>query len=130
MSSISNAYSCVSIALKNATVVFFIAATTLTACKKTVQEPAVTPVIPIAGFTYTTIPSTFAVTFTDTSVNAVSRRWDFGDTTVETDTSTSKVVTYNYPIGKTFSVKLAVFSVTGNEASVIKSITLSGGESQ
>lgn len=121
----SNAYNPIRIALKNATVVFFIAATTLTACKKTVQEPAVAPVIPIAGFTYTIMPSTNAVTFTDTSVNVVSRRWDFGDTAVETDTSTSKVVTYNYPSRKTFSVKLVVFSVTGNKDSVIKSIILS-----
>ena len=130
MSNTSNFYSRVKITLKKATIVFFVAATTLTACKKTVQEPAVTPVIPIAGFTYIIMPSTNAVTFTDTSVNAVSRRWDFGDTTVETDTSTSKVVTYNYKTGKSFKVKLVVFSVTGNKNEVTNDITLSGGESQ
>ncbi len=77
-------------------IVFFVAATTLTSCKKTVQEPAIVPVIPIAGFTHTIMPNTFAVTFKDTSVNAVSRRWDFGDTAVKTDTSTLKEVTYTY----------------------------------
>ena len=129
MSNTSNFYSRVKITLKKATIVFFVAATTLTACKKTVQEPAVTPVIPIAGFTHTTMPSTFAVTFTDTSVNAVSRRWDFGDTAVRTDTSTLKEVTYTYTNKGPFEVKLVVFSATGNEASVIKKINLSGGMS-
>ncbi|HOY31232.1 MAG TPA: M14 family zinc carboxypeptidase [Bacteroidales bacterium] len=58
---------------------------------------------PVAGFTYTYTADTLSVSFTDTSANADSFFWDFGDGA----TSTSQHPGHTYPAYGTYTVMLA-----------------------
>lgn len=65
---------------------------------------------PVAGFTVET--SDLSATFTNTSTNATTYTWDFGD---ETGTSTDENPTYVYSEGGTFTVKLTATNNDGSD---------------
>ncbi|MCH8318782.1 MAG: T9SS type A sorting domain-containing protein, partial [Bacteroidetes bacterium] len=84
---------------------------------------------PAAGFTITSLG--FTVTFTDTSVDAISWNWDFGD---GTGTSTLQDPVYTYATDGSFLVTLIVTNPCGSDTitqginviSGIRSITMPG----
>jgi PKD repeat protein len=78
-----------------------------------------TPVGPIANFTFTGngIQAPCVVTFTNTSEDASTYSWDFGDG----QTSTSENPTHTYTTGGNFNVQLTVTGNTGSN-SITKSV--------
>lgn len=91
---------------------------------KTPNDPVVKPpstdVTPVANFSFIEngnfAPSKF--TFTETSTNAVSYFWDFGDGT----SSTLRNPTHIYSQGGIYNVTLKVISYTKNESVINKTI--------
>ncbi len=75
----------------------------------TIQEVTVLEIFPVAGFT--TNVTGFEVVFTNTSEDAVSYSWDFGDTV---GTSTDENPTYTYTAAGTYNVSLTATSENGN----------------
>ena len=80
----------------------FLAATVLfaafvTSCE---EEPPDPEADPIAGFSF--MANELSVTFTNSSTDAASYRWDFGDG----NTTTSESPTHTYEIGGTYEVEL------------------------
>lgn len=73
---------------------------------------------PIAGFTFST--TNLAATFTNTSTNATSYAWDFGDST---GTSTEANPSYTYTQEGTYSVKLTA-SNNGETSVITKQVTV------
>ncbi len=73
---------------------------------------------PIAGFTFNT--SNLAATFTNTSANATSYAWDFGD---NTGTSTEVNPSYTYTQAGTYSVELTA-SKNGETSVITKQVTV------
>ncbi len=76
---------------------------------------------PISTFTFTgdNKPATCEVTFTNSSANATSYLWEFGDGAASTD----KNVKHSYTTGGTFTVKLTATGIGGNHTST-KSVVI------
>lgn len=90
----------------------------------TVANTPVTTTQPVAGFTYSPAQNLVApatVTFTNTSVNATSYKWDFGDGTTTTDANPVK----EFIKAGTFKVKLTAIGKTSSSESTAD-ITLNG----
>jgi|GEM_PF-419023 len=75
--------------------------------------------LPNPGFTF--IQNKLEVTFSDTTANSASRKWDFGDLT--SDTSKSPVHTYN--IAGDYTIKLTVTDKNTCSSSTQKSVKVS-----
>ncbi len=116
---------CTKITLKQMACILLSIAAFLASCKKTVDNP--TPVL-IPGFKYTAnIDRVNVITFEDTSKNAVSYYWNFGESSANgKDTSTKKVCTYTYDpkSGSSFNVKLVVTDQNKKKDSITKTITI------
>jgi PKD repeat protein len=65
-----------------------------------------------AGFTFN-IASAYLTTFTNTSLNATSYLWDFGDAT--NSTSAAATLTHQYTTSGTFNVKLKATGAGGTD---------------
>ena len=97
----------------------------LLSCKK--DEGPIQPVVPdpVASFTYigvTVTPATIA--FQNTSQNADSFLWDFGDSTTSTDSCPMK----SYQVAGTYSVRLtASRTSTGKSHSVTQQLVINPG---
>ena len=89
------------------------------------HEVVIDPPGPVAAFTYTgvtAVPAT--IQFQNSSANANSYSWDFGDGTSSTQANPVKV----YTTEGTFSVKLVASNTsTGKSNSVTHQITIGGG---
>lgn len=72
---------------------------------------------PVAGFTYEA--KALEVHFTNTSTNAVSYRWDFGD---KSPIVTTTSPTHTYTEGGEYTVKLTAIDVTEAEDSASKTV--------
>lgn len=121
------------ITLKRMACVLFSIAAIFVSCKKTVDKPTPTPTptptpILTPGFTFTANPDQVnVVTFEDTSKNAVSYYWNFGESSANgKDTSTKKICTYTYDpsSGTSFKVKLVVTDQNKKKDSITKTITI------
>lgn len=95
--------------------VFVVLTVIVSSCKK---DP-----VPVASFTFTgdNKPSPCIVTFSNTSTDATSYLWNFGDGTSSTDENPTH--TYTNPQGKTYTVS---FTATGKGGSnsVTKTVTI------
>ncbi|MBK6931885.1 MAG: PKD domain-containing protein [Saprospirales bacterium] len=58
------------------------------------------------------------ITFTNTSLNAISWAWDFGDPASVEDRDTAKNPVWAYPRGGTYSVRLTAYSADKRDSSV------------
>lgn len=78
-------------------------------------------IIPTANFTFS-MPKPFVLvangTFTNTSQNAISYKWNFGDGSISTLSSP----THEYTTDGTFNVRLAAYSSTGDSSIIIKQL--------
>jgi len=75
---------------------------------------------PVASFTWTQVPGTTTVQFTDTSTGAPTTwSWDFGDSTTSTDRNPS----HTYENIGTYTVKLTVSNGSGSD-SATQSVTV------
>ncbi len=79
----------------------------------------------IASFTVSNVD--LAVTFTNTSSNAVSYMWDFGDLTTTADTSSEANPTYTYPELGSYNVTLTAIGTCADVDSLNQSLDLSVG---
>ncbi len=86
------------------------------ACSEEEDAPAV---IPSAGFTYS--HNGLEVTFSNTSTDAVSQIWDFGD---NTGSSVEASPTYTYAAAGSYDVVLTVTSSSGDVDSETMSVTI------
>ncbi|MGH1335669.1 MAG: PKD domain-containing protein [Aureispira sp.] len=69
---------------------------------------------PVAAFSIKDTCSTLTTEFIDQSIGAHRWFWDFGDTTVTTDTSSLQHPNYTYPSIGTYAVKLTVYNDSTN----------------
>jgi len=97
----------------------FAALLTIGACKKKVEAPK--PPAPVADFTYigADVKAPAAVSFTNSSINAKTYLWEFGDG----DTSSAKDPSHTYDAGGTYTIKLTAFG-DGGQNSVTKTLTV------
>ena len=75
---------------------------------------------PVANFTATVNAATRTVTFANTSTNAASFKWEFGDNTTSTATAAPK--TYEAP--GTYTVTLTAFGALGEGNKSVKTATV------
>jgi len=95
-------------------------AATLVACKKTNPVPKQEPIKPIADFTFTFDENDpKSVSFQNTSKDAVSFSWDFGD---KTAASTTKDPKHTYATVGTYEVTLIVSSSTNTKDTLTKTV--------
>ncbi len=78
---------------------------------KTVAVVVSSSPVPTAGFTFVQTVNTFDVVFTDTSVNATSWSWNFGD---GSPASTVESPTHTYAAGGSYNVTLTAINAAGN----------------
>ena len=77
---------------------------------------------PVAGFTYeAAVANPLAIEFTNTSTNAVSYSWDFGDNSPESFTPNP---IHTYAAAGTYTVSLAVENITGADNTKTENITV------
>jgi PKD repeat protein len=101
-------------------------ATSTSGCKDTAKVNIVVTgvgnITPVAGFTITNNGCTAGctVTFTNTSTNATSYLWRFGDNTTATDQSPAHV----YAAAGSYVVKLIATSSTGLKDSTMQTVTV------
>ncbi len=97
--------------------------TSLQGCIDSVQRNFRVLGLPKASFAYSPLfgESPLEVTFTNTSNNAVSYSWNFGD---GTGTSTVKNPVYTYTFNDTFAIKLTAANQLGCADSVIRNIVV------
>ncbi len=102
------------VALILTTTVFF------NGCKKDDDSPEPTPT-PLAGFSYSGagVPAPAIVTFTNSSTNATSYAWDFGDN----GTSTDKDPQHTYTAGGVYTVQL-IATGAGGSNSISKTVNI------
>lgn len=93
---------------------------TVYSCKKDNETPAI---LPLPSFTQDRmiIEPGEAIAFTNTSGDAVSYSWDFGDNTTA---STNQNTTHTYTTTGNFTVTLTVTSETGDEALSTSTVTV------
>lgn len=91
----------------------------INSCKK--DEPTPTPPTPTADFTYSGAnnPAPTIVTFTNTSTNATSYTWDFGDNGTSTDMNPQHL----YAAGGVYTVKLTAKG-QGGSTSTTKTVNI------
>ena len=97
---------------------------TLQSCSKSSDSTSTpTPASPVASFNYSGA-NTFApdpVTFTNTSTNALTYLWNFGDNSTSNLTSP----THTYASGGTYTVSLTATSLSGASSSTTLTINVS-----
>ncbi|HLP20433.1 MAG TPA: PKD domain-containing protein, partial [Chitinophagales bacterium] len=86
---------------------------------QSVSWATVLPNVPIAGFTYS-VGSAGAVTFTDTTDNATSWAWTFGDG----GTSTQQNPNHTYAANGTYTVCLIATNAGGSSTQVCKQVVI------
>ncbi len=118
---------CTKTTLKQMACVLFSIVAVFASCKKTANESTPTPIL-TPGFKFTANPDQVnVITFEDTSKNAVSYYWNFGESSANgKDTSTKKICTYTYDpsSGTSFKVKLVVTDQNKKKDSITKTITI------
>lgn len=86
------------------------------------DDGPVQPQFPVSDFTY--VADGLEVTFTDTSTNAVSYSWDFGDSA----TSSEKNPVHMYAADGAYTVKLTTTNAAGNNHEKQESINVTAND--
>jgi gliding motility-associated-like protein len=85
-------------------------------CRDTIVQPVVTPVLAQSNFTFQIDSCSRTVNFTNTSSNATSYSWNFGDATISTQTNPS----HTYAASGTYNVRLIATTAGGcNDTTII-----------